>query len=82
MKCFGKFRKQTDFTFIYSTSDAKKVRVENLNVKNELISEVLNKCLQNSGLTYTVHDGVIAIRKAEPARASRCCTGKELYDYR
>ena len=37
-------------------------------MKNELISEVLNKCLRNSGLTYTVHDGVIAIRKAEPVR--------------
>ena len=49
-------QKQTDFTFIYSTNDAKKVRVENLDVKNELISEVLNKCLRNSGLTYTVHD--------------------------
>ena len=36
-------QKQTDFTFIYSTNDAKKVRVENLDVKNELISEVLNK---------------------------------------
>ena len=55
-------QKQTDFTFIYSTNDAKKVRVENLDVKNELISEVLNKCLRNSGLTYTVHDGVIAIK--------------------
>ena len=57
-------QKQTDFTFIYSTNDAKKVRVENLDVKNELISEVLNKCLRNSGLTYTVHDGVIAIKPA------------------
>ena len=28
-------QKQTDFTFIYSTNDAKKVRVENLDVKNE-----------------------------------------------
>ena len=27
-------QKQTDFTFIYSTNDAKKVRVENLDVKN------------------------------------------------
>ncbi len=68
MKFFGKFRNKRTFTFIYSTNDAKKVRVENLDVKNELISEVLNKCLRNSGLTYTVHDGVIAIRKAEPVR--------------
>ncbi len=73
-------QKQTDFTFIYSTNDAKKVRVENLDVKNELISEVLNKCLRNSGLTYTVHDGVIAIRKAEPVRTET--VAREIYDYR
>ena len=79
-------QKQTDFTFIYSTNDAKKVRVENLDVKNELISEVLNKCLRNSGLTYTVHDGVIAIRKAEPvrtetvAREKYTITGKVIED--
>ena len=72
-------QKQTDFTFIYSTSDAKKVRVENLNVKNELISEVLNKCLQNSGLTYTVHDGVIAIRKAEPVRVQTAVVQEKSY---
>lgn len=80
-------QKQTDFTFIYSTNDAKKVKVENLDVKNELISEVLNKCLQNSGLTYTVHDGVIAIRKAAPvaktetvAREKYTITGKVTED--
>ena len=72
-------QKQTDFTFIYSTSDAKRVRVENLNVKNELISEVLNKCLQNSGLTYTVHDGVIAIRKAEPVRVQAAVVQEKSY---
>ena len=59
-------QKQTDFTFIYSTSDAEKVKVESLDVKNEPLSDVLDKCLQNSGLTYKVHNGVIAIRKAEP----------------
>ena len=58
-------QKQTDFTFIYSTNDAKNVRVKNINVKNEHISKVLDKCLQNSGLTYSVHDGVIAISKAK-----------------
>ena len=37
-------QKQTDFTFIYSTSDAEKVKVESLDVKNEPLSDVLDKC--------------------------------------
>lgn len=57
-------QKQTDFTFIYSTNDVKKVKIENMSVNKELISKVLDKCLENTGLTYSVHNGVIAIKKA------------------
>ncbi|MEG1563517.1 MAG: TonB-dependent receptor [Bacteroides sp.] len=55
-------QRQTDFTFVYSTNDVKQVRVQHLNVTNEKIANVLEKCLKNSGLTYAVHDGVIAIK--------------------
>lgn len=55
-------QKQTDFTFVYSTKDLKNLRIKNLSVKNERIADVLNKCLKNSGLTYTVQNGVIAIK--------------------
>lgn len=58
-------QKQTDFTFVYSTNDVKSVRVQNLNVNNESIADVLDKCLAQSGLTYQEKDGVIAIMKAE-----------------
>ena len=54
-------QKQSDFKFIYSTSDVNDVAIKNLTVKNEVITSVLDKCLKNSGLTYSVHDGVIAI---------------------
>lgn len=57
-------QRQTDFTFIYSTNDVKGVKVHNLNVENEKVSVVLEQCLKNSGLTYTVKDGTIAIRPA------------------
>ena len=57
-------QRQTDFTFIYSTSDVNKVKVEDLNVKNEKISAVLDRCLKDSGLAYMVKDGAIAIRPA------------------
>lgn len=86
MKFFGKFRSKR--TLPLSTAPMmRKSESGNLDVKNELISEVLNKCLQNSGLTYTVHDGVIAIRKAAPvaktetvAREKYTITGKVTED--
>lgn len=55
-------QRQTDFTFVYSTNDVRQVKVQSLNVNNEKIANVLDKCLKNSGLTYDVHNGVIAIK--------------------
>ncbi|MDE6179824.1 MAG: secretin and TonB N-terminal domain-containing protein, partial [Phocaeicola sp.] len=63
-------QKQTGFTFIYSTNDVKKVKIEDIKVNKERISDVLDKCLKNSGLTYSVHQGVIAIKKAPPSTAA------------
>lgn len=55
-------QRQTDFTFVYSTKDVEGINVQNLNVSNEKIAVVLEKCLKDSGLTYSVHNGVIAIK--------------------
>jgi len=63
-------KKQTDFTFIYSTNDVQQVKVKSLNVEAEDVTEILDKCLHNSNLTYTIHNGVIAIRKAEKKTVS------------
>ena len=57
-------QRQTDFTFVYSTEEVKNVKVEKLIVNHEKIANVLEQCLKGSGLTYTVHDGVIAIKPA------------------
>lgn len=62
-------QRQTDFTFVYSTKDVENIKVEDLKVNQERIADVLEKCLRNSGLTYTVHEGVIAIKPA--ARMAR-----------
>lgn len=58
-------QRQTDFTFVYSTNDVKQIKVQSLDVNNEKIANVLDKCLKDSGLTYSVHNGVIAIKQAE-----------------
>lgn len=63
-------QRQTNFTFVYSTVDVKNILVKNLQVKEEKIADVLNKCLKDSGLTYSVENGVIAIKEADKAYAS------------
>ncbi|MEG1616258.1 MAG: TonB-dependent receptor [Bacteroidales bacterium] len=57
-------QRQTDFTFIYSTQDAKQLKIDGVKVDEEQVTQVLDKCLRNSDLTYAVHNGVIAIKKA------------------
>lgn len=63
-------QKQTDFTFVYSTPDVQSVRVNKVNVVDEDVYKVLDKCLHDTDLSYTVHNGVVAIRhRAESGRA-------------
>lgn len=56
-------QRQTNFTFIYSTNDVQKIKINDLNVNKALATEVLDRCLKNSGLTYSIHNGVVAIKK-------------------
>ena len=58
-------QKQTDFTFVYSTLDVQNVKVNKVDVVNEDVYKVLDKCLRDTKLTYTIHNGVVAIRHAE-----------------
>lgn len=55
-------QKQTNLTFIYSTEEAKQVRIKDMDVNNEKVSVVLDRCLRNSGLMYTVHNGAVVIK--------------------
>ena len=55
-------QRQTNLTFIYSTEEARQVRIKDMEVNNEKISVVLDKCLRNSGLTYAVHNGAVVIK--------------------
>lgn len=58
-------QKQTDFTFVYSTPDVQAVKVNRIAVANEDVYTVLDKCLHQTGLAYTIQDGVVAIRRTE-----------------
>lgn len=78
-------QKQTNFTFIYSTNDIQEIKVNNLDANKELATQVLDKCLKNSGLTYSIHNGVVAIKKASapiiaPEQQKAVIKGKVLDD--
>ena len=58
-------QKQTGCVFLYSTADVKTVKLEEVSMKQKTVQEVLDKCLENTGLTYNVHNDVIVIKKSE-----------------
>jgi TonB-linked SusC/RagA family outer membrane protein len=73
-------QKQTDFTFIYSTSDVQSIKVDNVAVEKEELTEVLDKCLEKTNLSYTVKNGVIAIKQSAK-RASVASVQQERTQY-
>lgn len=58
-------QKQTGCVFVYSTADVEHVKLNGLSVKQQTVKEVLDRCLQRTGLTYEVRNDVIVIRRME-----------------
>lgn len=58
--------KQTDFVFMYSKDDLVKAGKVSVNLKNATVESVLESCLENTGLTYVIQDGVIVLRPGRP----------------
>lgn len=80
-------QRQTDFTFIYSTGDINDVKVDNVSAVNEEVHKVLDKCLKNTNLTYSIHNGVVAIKKvakevavAAPQQVSKMEVKGQIFD--
>ena len=71
-------QKQTNLTFIYSTEEAKQVRIKDMDVNNEKVSVVLDRCLRNSGLMYTVHNGAVVIKPNHDAAAKVAATQQKV----
>ena len=71
-------QKQTNLTFIYSTDEAKQVRIKDMDVNNEKVSVVLDRCLRNSGLMYTVHNGAVVIKPNHDAAAKVAATQQKV----
>lgn len=58
---FTKIEKQTDFYFFYNNDQIDKHLKVSVNVKDKTISEVLDLVLNNTGITYQVHNKAIIL---------------------
>ena len=59
----SQIEKQSEFMFFYKSEEIDNTQKINLNVKDKLISEVLNEIMKNSDLTYKVMGKHIVITK-------------------
>ena len=56
-------RQHSDYYFIYKDSEVAQVTKLNKRFKSVSIDEVLEECLKGTGLTYSVEDRLIIIKK-------------------
>lgn len=59
--------KATPYTFLYSDSQIESIRGLDLDYTNEDIKTILNDCLKNKGLTYSLVDNTIVIQNIQAA---------------
>ncbi len=65
---FKAIKKQTGYTFVYTESLLKKAGKVDLNVNEASLEEVLNTCLRNKPLMYSILNKIVIIKdKEEPA---------------
>lgn len=62
-KVFKQIEKQTGYYFIYRDELLKGVEKISIDVKNRPIKEVLEKCLENQPLTFSIVDKLIVIKE-------------------
>lgn len=58
-------KKQTEFRFFYNSEDIHDVTGLDVNFKNSTVEEILNDCLNGTGLTFEVVHKAVIIKKAE-----------------
>lgn len=66
-------QKQTSYVFMYGAKEVKAVTGLNLDVKDRPALEVLDQCLKNTDLTYTIEKNNIVIKKktVQPQQTSQ-----------
>ncbi|TDQ07335.1 SusC/RagA family TonB-linked outer membrane protein [Pedobacter metabolipauper] len=68
-KLFVKIRKQSGYTFLYSPQLIKRTKPVSLEVTNESLINVLEKCFKDQPLAYAINQNTVVIRnKEEPVQ--------------
>lgn len=60
---FKQLRKQTGYGFLYKEADLAGTSTVSLSFKNKELREVLDKCLSNQPLTYSIEKNFVVIKK-------------------
>ncbi len=68
-RLFEKIKQQTSYQFFYADDVMSQAKTVSLSVKNEPLENVLNTCLKDQGLDYTITDNTIIIRKKKEMAA-------------
>ena len=68
--------RQTDFVFMYGTSDVEKVQSLTVKENDKGVGEILQACLRNTGLCYEISGNAVVIKKGEQQVEGRKITGK------
>jgi len=64
---FNAINKQTNYNIVWSANDINGDQKVNADFRDAPLTEVLNKCLENTGLTYAIVDKTVVIKQAEPS---------------
>jgi TonB-dependent starch-binding outer membrane protein SusC len=81
-KVFKEIRKQTAYSFIYTKEEVDAARPVTIQVKAATIDYVLNICLKDQPLSYTIEEDHIVIRKQEEKISPEKETEIQLIDVR
>lgn len=73
---FEEIRNQTSYDFLYNSDDLKLSKPVTVDLNNATINQVLDLCLSNQSLTYTIENKTILIRKKAETIAPKKITGK------
>ncbi|NOU60855.1 SusC/RagA family TonB-linked outer membrane protein [Marinifilum caeruleilacunae] len=70
IQVISEIKERTDYTFLYSVDDIKKVKGINLSGPPKSVKDILTQCLSESGLTYEIRDRLIIIKPESNGKTS------------
>lgn len=78
---FVEIEKRTELAFVYNTQDVDRLGTVNVNFTDEEIEKILDYCLKDKGIDYSIVNNHVVIQRGEqhlPQQQMRVITGKIL----